>query len=363
MDKDGTFRALNTDTGKVEWERKIGSLNASAPAYANGRLFAVNLEPHQAVALRPKPHGSDVLWRHPLPGRSESSPLVHRGRVILGCESGDIFALDEKTGKTRWTVSTAGAVKGGLALQRRHGVRRQLRGRDLRDRRLERQRQVDGQHAGRRPAARRRHLLHPGGGLGAGLSREPRRAHLQLRREDGRARLEPFDGRRGLPIARRRGHAELAAHGLCRLAGQALLRARRPHGGGALGAPARRNRARVLQRGGRDRLRLDDRAERRHHRLQGPERQEGLRVRAGRVQPGDLGRREGLHHRLLDRPRLQAEAAPSQGREETVGAARTEAAISAPGSRPRGGVAWPPPRCACHSGRSRRTAPRRPDPP
>ncbi len=115
MDKDGTFRALNTDTGKVEWERKIGSLNASAPAFAKGRLFAVNLEPHQVVALRPKPHGSDVLWRTPLPGRSESSPLVHRGRVILGCESGDIFALDEKTGKVRWTVSTAGPVKGGLA--------------------------------------------------------------------------------------------------------------------------------------------------------------------------------------------------------------------------------------------------------
>ena len=35
--------------------------------------------------------------------------------MIFGCESGDIFALDEKTGKTRWTVSTAGPVKGGLA--------------------------------------------------------------------------------------------------------------------------------------------------------------------------------------------------------------------------------------------------------
>ena len=90
--------------GPVQWKRKIGSLNASAPAYADGRLFAVNLEPHQAVALRPNEHGSKVLWRHPLPGRSESSPLVHGGKVIFGCESGDIFALDEKTGKTKWTV-------------------------------------------------------------------------------------------------------------------------------------------------------------------------------------------------------------------------------------------------------------------
>jgi outer membrane protein assembly factor BamB len=115
MDKDGMFYALSSDRGKVQWKRKIGSLNASSPAYSDGRLFAVSLEPHQAVALEPREHGSKVLWRRPLPGRSESSPLVHAGKVIFGCESGDIFALDEKTGKVKWTVNTAGPVKGGLA--------------------------------------------------------------------------------------------------------------------------------------------------------------------------------------------------------------------------------------------------------
>jgi outer membrane protein assembly factor BamB len=56
-----------------------------------------------------------VIWRHPLPGRSESSPLVHDGKVIFGSESGDVFALDAKTGKERWRVHTSGAVKGGVA--------------------------------------------------------------------------------------------------------------------------------------------------------------------------------------------------------------------------------------------------------
>jgi outer membrane protein assembly factor BamB len=114
LDKDALFYALSTDKGHVEWKRKIGSLSASSPAYADGRLFAVTLEPGQAVALDAKRKGK-VLWRHPLPGRSESSPLVHAGKVILGSESGDIFALDEKTGKTRWTVHTGGPVKGALA--------------------------------------------------------------------------------------------------------------------------------------------------------------------------------------------------------------------------------------------------------
>jgi outer membrane protein assembly factor BamB len=115
MDKDGMFYALDAHTGHVDWKRKIGSLNASSPAYANGRLFAVNLQPQQAVALRPKAHGSKVLWRHSLPGRSESSPMVHAGKVFFGDESGNVIALDEKTGKTRWVTHTGGAVKGALA--------------------------------------------------------------------------------------------------------------------------------------------------------------------------------------------------------------------------------------------------------
>ena len=113
MDKDATFYALSVHGGHIQWKQDVGSLNASSPAYWNGRLYAVNLEPQQAVALTAKK--GKVLWRTPLPGRSESSPLVHNGKVIFGCESGDIFALDAKTGKVRWKVHTNGPVKGALA--------------------------------------------------------------------------------------------------------------------------------------------------------------------------------------------------------------------------------------------------------
>jgi outer membrane protein assembly factor BamB len=114
MDKDATFYALDAKRGHILWKRDVGSLNASSPAYHDGRLFVVNLEPQQAVALDAHKKGK-VLWRTPLPGRSESSPLVHSGKVIFGCESGDIFALDEKTGKIRWRTHTNGPVKGALA--------------------------------------------------------------------------------------------------------------------------------------------------------------------------------------------------------------------------------------------------------
>jgi outer membrane protein assembly factor BamB len=114
MDKDALFYALDAKNGRIEWKRKIGNLNASSPAYFDGRLFAVTREPHMAIALDAKKKGK-VLWRTPLPDRSESSPLVHHGKVIFGCESGDIFALDEKTGKVRWRTHTNGPVKGALA--------------------------------------------------------------------------------------------------------------------------------------------------------------------------------------------------------------------------------------------------------
>jgi hypothetical protein len=43
--------ALDADTGKVLWERRIGRLNASSPAYYKHRLYIVNLEPGHLVKL------------------------------------------------------------------------------------------------------------------------------------------------------------------------------------------------------------------------------------------------------------------------------------------------------------------------
>jgi outer membrane protein assembly factor BamB len=100
----------------VNWKKDVGSLNASAPAYSHGVLFASTLEPGEVLALRAS--DGKLLWRHPLEGRTETSPLVHNGKVLVGCECGDVLALDPKNGKTLWSVPTAGAVKGGVAVDK-----------------------------------------------------------------------------------------------------------------------------------------------------------------------------------------------------------------------------------------------------
>ena len=106
--------ALNSVTGKVRWRNKIGKLSAASPAYHDRRVFYVDLEPARIMALDYRT--GKKIWQRELPDRSESSPVVEDGKVIFGCESGDVFALSEETGKTIWQHHVSGAVKGGVAV-------------------------------------------------------------------------------------------------------------------------------------------------------------------------------------------------------------------------------------------------------
>lgn len=118
VNNDGTAFALDADTGKVLWERQIGRLNASSPAYHKGRLYIVNLVPGHIIKLDAKT--GRVLWKRPLPGRAESSPLVLGNTVYFGCESGQLFALSTRNGNVRWATSLGGPIKAAPAF--RHGV-------------------------------------------------------------------------------------------------------------------------------------------------------------------------------------------------------------------------------------------------
>jgi outer membrane protein assembly factor BamB len=118
VNNNGFAYSLDADTGKILWERRIATKNASSPAYARGRLFIVNLEPGQVLALDPKT--GKTIWKRSLPGRSESSPLVIGRKVIFGCENGQLFALNTRNGKTKWTAELNGAVKAAPAY--RNGI-------------------------------------------------------------------------------------------------------------------------------------------------------------------------------------------------------------------------------------------------
>ena len=113
IDNAGRAFAFKTTTGKSRWRADVATLNASAPTYSDGRLYISNLEPGQVQALNART--GKVVWRHPLPGRTESSPLVVGNEVIAGCECGSVYALDKGTGKEIWSTPVGGAVKASPA--------------------------------------------------------------------------------------------------------------------------------------------------------------------------------------------------------------------------------------------------------
>ncbi len=115
VNNNGYAYSLAADTGKVLWERRIGRLNASSPTYHRGRLYIVNLEPGHIVKLDAKT--GRLLWKHSLPGRAESSPLVIGRTVYFGCEDGELFALSTRNGHVRWATTLGGAVKSAPAYQ------------------------------------------------------------------------------------------------------------------------------------------------------------------------------------------------------------------------------------------------------
>jgi outer membrane protein assembly factor BamB len=116
VNNNGTAFALDADTGKVLWERSIGRLNASSPAYYRHRLYIVNLVPGHIVKLDAKT--GKIIWKRSLPGRAESSPVVIDRTVYFGCEDGQLFALSTISGSTRWATTLGGPIKSAPAYYR-----------------------------------------------------------------------------------------------------------------------------------------------------------------------------------------------------------------------------------------------------
>ena len=115
VNNNGNAFALDADTGKVLWERRIGRLNASSPAYHRGRLYIVNLVPGHVVKLDAKT--GRILWKRSLPDRAESSPLVLGNTLYFGCEDGNLYALSTRNGNVRWSTALGGGIKAAPAFR------------------------------------------------------------------------------------------------------------------------------------------------------------------------------------------------------------------------------------------------------
>lgn len=113
VNNNGFAHALDAETGKILWKRRIGRLNASSPAFYKNRLYIVNLEPGHILKLDAKT--GKTIWKRDLPGRAESSPVVIDRTVYFGVENGELFAMSTGKGQVRWSTPLGGAIKAAPA--------------------------------------------------------------------------------------------------------------------------------------------------------------------------------------------------------------------------------------------------------
>jgi outer membrane protein assembly factor BamB len=121
----GVIFAVNAKTGKRAWKKKIGRCVASTPALDSHTVYQAFLNRPPCNSKR-KPGRLEgeviafatgfgkIRWRTKI-GPTESSPLVADGRVFVGDWRGRVYALDQKTGRVRWTFQGKGRIKGGIA--------------------------------------------------------------------------------------------------------------------------------------------------------------------------------------------------------------------------------------------------------
>ncbi len=122
----GMMFAVSAKTGKRAWKRPIGRCVAASPAVHDGTVFQsfLNRPPCNSERNAGRLEGEviafaagfgQIRWRTRL-GPTESSPLVANGLVYVGDWRGRVYALDEQTGRVRWTFQGHGRVKGAVSL-------------------------------------------------------------------------------------------------------------------------------------------------------------------------------------------------------------------------------------------------------
>jgi outer membrane protein assembly factor BamB len=120
LNDDAILAAVDQETGRLRWRRRLGALSASAPAVGEGRVYVTILERNKGgsagrvVALDAR--SGKTIWSRDVPSRTESSPLLDRGYIYFGSQSGRVYARSARTGALRWAYGAAGAVKGSPSL-------------------------------------------------------------------------------------------------------------------------------------------------------------------------------------------------------------------------------------------------------
>ncbi len=104
---EGATYAIDAESGKVQWRRRVGGTLPSSPAIDGPRVI-VSSQAGTVTALDRR-KGS-VLWQVRTAGKVESSPVAVEGLVYFGSHDGRLFAVRAATGRVRWGYQSGGRI-------------------------------------------------------------------------------------------------------------------------------------------------------------------------------------------------------------------------------------------------------------
>ena len=103
-DVDGTFHAIKLSDGKSVWTKKFEETGfVAGSAVVDGHIYCVDY--NGIVRCLNVADGQEV-WKFDTETSLYAAPNVHEGIVLIAAESGQLFALDAKTGEKKWEPFT-----------------------------------------------------------------------------------------------------------------------------------------------------------------------------------------------------------------------------------------------------------------
>ena len=103
----GTTYALDAETGKIRWHRRVGGTLPSSPAIDGPRLLVASQDGTVTALDR---DSGELLWQVQTAGKVESSPVVVDGMAFFGSHDGRVFAVSSRSGRIRWAYQTGGRI-------------------------------------------------------------------------------------------------------------------------------------------------------------------------------------------------------------------------------------------------------------
>ncbi|MEM7781967.1 MAG: PQQ-binding-like beta-propeller repeat protein [Planctomycetota bacterium] len=105
-DLDGSMYALDLDTGKLKWSKKLSISIGASPAYQDGFIYSGDID-GIIYCLDTK---GDLKWKFSADAEV-SSPNFYKGNLVFGSQDAHIYMINGKTGELIWKKETPDQIQ------------------------------------------------------------------------------------------------------------------------------------------------------------------------------------------------------------------------------------------------------------